>query len=380
MKKILAGILASTSLLAMTVSASAAAADKTVTKAGEVSYDVAVTAPKIVLDLVMPAKMAAALNPYGADLKLDLGGDEEDPADDITTTAGIASVAYTITNNSLDYGVYFDATAVTTVTTSDEKPWSVTNTAVADGTKSAQMALVVAEDAGAIKTIAEDAAGIPTASAAYDATAKKGILVMDSTEKEDAKTGKVAGQTSQKKFMYLEAATPGATDADPATPKTAAMAFIGKLAQSSATVDVEWKEDDAINVNLVLKVAAGPKGATTSNRYVGLTALSVNKTSDGNSGGDTGEKITDFDAATNTYSISGCHGFDAYTITATPTTGGTAVMAAAAGSLTGGAAGSFTPGTGAVSIGNSLPASVTITVTDGTDPSKTDTYTVTFTA
>lgn len=265
MKKILAGVLAAASILTMTVSASAAAAsnDKPIKAAGEVEYDVAVTAPKVVLDLILPAKIAAALNPYGADIVLSTGADADDPADDVTTSKGIASVAYTITNNSKDYGVFLDATATTTTSSKDIVVKKAAPTA---NTKEAQLALVGAADADALKTIAD--AGIPTASAAF-ADPDQGVLVLDSTVVADKTTGVAAGQTKQKKFMFIPAA------AADGTASTAAMGFLGDLGTGD---DVEWGEDDAINVALILKVVAGPKGApaggpgVTTARVTGATA------------------------------------------------------------------------------------------------------------
>lgn len=251
MKKILASVLAAASILTMTVSASATTTDKNILKPGEVSYDVAVTAPKVVLNLVMPAKMSAALNPYGADIALDK---------DNTTKNTIASAAYKITNKSTDYGVYIDATAITTITTTDKKKddgsnaWDVVTTAITanSGVKNANLALMGFSAVSAMKTATPAAAGAKATASA------QGALVLDSTVAADKANGVVAGQTSQKQFMYLKAAT------DATTPAEAYMGFVGKLGDSKTdgTADVVWNEDDAINVNLVLKVTAGPKSLT----------------------------------------------------------------------------------------------------------------------
>lgn len=257
MKKILAGVLAAASMLSVSATAFAASTDKNVTKAGELTYDVAVTAPKIVLNLVMPAKMSAALNPYGADIKLE----PNDSSSTNTTKLGIASAAYKVSNKSTDYGVYIDATAITTITTTD-KPnadktpaWGVVTTAITanSGVKNANMALMGFANVGAMKSTTAPAA----ANAKATATAQ-GALVLDSTVAADKTAGVAAGQTSAKQFMYLKAAT----DAD--TPTDAYMGFLGVLGSSKTdgSADVEWKEDDAINVNLVLKISAGPKTLT----------------------------------------------------------------------------------------------------------------------
>lgn len=244
MKKILAGVLAAVSML--TVAASAFADDKNVTAAGELEYDVEVTAPKVVLNLVMPAKMAAALNPYGAEIKLDADGTNK-------STKGIASTAYKITNKSLDYGVYIDATAITTIVTTD-KPnadkspaWNVKGTSVTDGTKGACLALL------GVNNVTGNPVAAVSAAAKSNA---QGSLLLDSTVVANKETGVAAGQTSQAKMVYLAAAT---KSGDTVTETDAYLVFAGDLAKSSAAKEVVWNEDDAINVSLVLKVNPGPK-------------------------------------------------------------------------------------------------------------------------
>lgn len=249
MKKILAGVLAAASLMAMTVTASATTKD--VTKATDISYTVAAKAPAVVLKLKMPAKLEATLNPFGADIKLDKA---ETPT---TTNAGIASVAYDVTNKSLDYGVFLSATAITTVGGTDKDTdgnynWSVKKTAVKkDGTeKSAQMALVAVKDAGALKDLGEGT--IPTASAKF--ASDKGVLMLDSTVTKDDDKKIAAGQTSQDKFAYVAAATADVEE------QKIVLGFIGALASSNDDdKPITWYDDDVINVNLVIKVTAGPK-------------------------------------------------------------------------------------------------------------------------
>lgn len=268
MKKIIAGVLAAASVLSVSATAFAVD-DKTVTKTGEVTYDVSATAPKVVLNLVMPAKMTAALNPYGADIKLDA---ETTPT---TTTGSIASLAYEVINKSEDYGVFIDATAITTITTTDPKKedksnaWDVVPDFIAKdtGVKNANMMLVGSDTAANLKTIAdngaEDSAFSATSlkSAAATNATTQGALVLDSTVKADKTAGVVAGQTSQSKVLYVPASASG-------TDGKAVMGFVGKLAETKPAagqnpeVPVVWNEDDAINVNLVLKVNVGPKSIT----------------------------------------------------------------------------------------------------------------------
>ena len=245
MKKLIASVLAAASVLPM--SATTFAVDtKTVTKTGEVSYDVAVAVPKIVLDLVMPAKTSSALNPYGADIVLFEGESNN------TSDKGIASVAYTIENKTTDYGVWIDATTITTTDKAPERgvnAWDVKASTVVAGTKSAQLALIAAADNAGFATAAKT---VPAVSAKQTAEATFGKLVLDSSVAADKENDVVAGQTSQDSFLYIAAAG------------SATIGFTGELAKDSADKKVVWNEDDAINVNLVLKVNAGPKAFPTA--------------------------------------------------------------------------------------------------------------------
>lgn len=353
MKKILAGILASASLLAMTVSASATS-NKTVTAAGELEYDVSVTAPKVVLNLIMPAKMSAALNPYGADIKMveEVKADADagiDAVAEVTTTAGIASPAYAITNMSTDYGIVIDATATTTVTAAKGDTWVVKTATPTAGTKSAQMALITADTAEDLRDLAEVAK-------LEDETS--GVLLLDSTKTVKAK-----------KFMSLGGATKDETDPEDVkiTGVTSYLGFAGKLAESTETKDVEWTEDDAINVALVLKVVAGPKGAggnggsSTVTAANALTAVSI--TSDEVTWSDN----TTFAVGTTSYTLTGVANKDALTFAATAKTGFSVTYAA-----TGAGGDNSTDGTIECKTGSNK---MVITVTNDNDSSDTATYT-----
>lgn len=263
MKKILAGVLAAASMLTVSATAFAASNDKTVTKPGEVEYDVAVTAPTVVLNLVMPTKMSAALNPYGAEITVvPATKDAEGNAVAAKTNKiGIVSTAYKVENKSEDYGVYLDATAITTITTTD-KPnadktpaWGVVPEAITakSGVKNANLALMANDSADALAGLTK-----PAAASSEAKSSAQGALVMDSTVKADSTKGVVAGQTTQKKFAFVKAQTPK-TDTEAAKPGEVYLGFVGVLGSSSTDKEVEWNEDDAITVTLVLKVTAGPK-------------------------------------------------------------------------------------------------------------------------
>lgn len=235
MKKLMAGLLAIASVLSVSVSAQAAAG-KNMVKPGELEYEVPVTNPKIVLNIVMPSQMKAAINPYGSEFQID-------ELNTIHTTNGIVSVAYPVHNLDTDYGIFIDASAVTT--TSSTK-WSVTTNALTPGVKGANMAV----------TASDTEEGIPQYSnvkkAATSATSQ-GNMPLDSTVPADKAKGIAKGQTSQQKLAYVPAS------ADGKTPSKIFIGFTGKLADDANDKIVNWTDSDQINVNLVLKLTPAPK-------------------------------------------------------------------------------------------------------------------------
>lgn len=235
MKKLIAGILAIASVLSVSVSAQAAAV-KNVSKPGELQYDVVAKQQKVVLKLVMPAQMKAALNPYANDFQIN-------DLNTIHTTNGIVSVAYPVYNFDTDYGIFIDAKGITAAS---NKSWSVTTTALTPGVKGANMAVTA--------SASED--GIPqysnVAKAATSAT-DQGNLPLDSTIPADKAKGIAKGQTSQHKLAYVPAS------ADGETPSKVFIGFAGKLADDSADTVINWTESDSINVQLILKLTPGPK-------------------------------------------------------------------------------------------------------------------------
>lgn len=235
MKKLIAGLLAVASVLSVSVSAQAAA-EKNMMKPGEMEYEVPVTNPKVVLNIVMPSQLKAAINPYGNDFQIDY-------LNTIHTQNGIVSVAYPVYNLDTDYGVFVDATAVTS--TSSTK-WSVTTNALTPGVKGANMAVTASASEG----------GIPQYSnvkkAATSAT-DQGNLPLDSTIPADKAQGIQKGQTSQQKLAYVPAS------ADGKTPSKVFIGFAGELAGDASDKIVNWTDSDTINVQLILKITPGPK-------------------------------------------------------------------------------------------------------------------------
>lgn len=239
MRRFFAGVLSSlTALAVLSVSVPAYAADvKNVTKPGEISYEVVAKSSKIVLNVVLPAQMKAALNPYGNDFQLN-------DQNTIHTQNGIVSVAYPVHNYDTDWGVYIDAVAVTA--TSNEKTWSVTTDALTPGERGANMALTASKTEAGI-------AEYSNVKKAATGAASQGNLPLSSTVPADKENGISKGQTSQKKLAYIPAS------ADGETPSIIYIGFAGKLAEDSADTVINWTENDYINVNLVLKLTPAPK-------------------------------------------------------------------------------------------------------------------------
>lgn len=235
MKKFLAGVLAAASFLSVSAPAYASGT-KTVTKQGEVSFDIAVTNIKIVLNVALPAQMKAAINPYGNDFQID-------ELNTIRTQNGIVSVAYPVHNYDTDFGVYIDATAITNTS---NKTWSVTKDTLTPGVKEANMAFTASSTEAGIATYSN------TSRAATSATSQ-GNLPLDSTVLADKSKGIANGQTSQNKVAYVPAS------ADGEEPSIIYIGFAGKLSDDAADKPVNWTDGDYINVNLILRLTPAPK-------------------------------------------------------------------------------------------------------------------------
>lgn len=234
MKKLIAGILAVTSVLSVSVSAQAAAV-KTVTRPREMEYDIEAKRQKVVLNMVMPSKMKAAMNPYGCDMQVD-------DLDTVESNNGIVSVAYPIENLDTNYGIFLDAYAVTTTGGS----WDVTTSALTPGVKGANMAVTASNTEGGIPQYSN------VAKAATSATSQ-GNMPLDSTVPADKAKGTVKGETHQHKLAYVPAS------ADGTTPGKVFIGFAGQLSEDSNDTIVNWTDSDTINVQLILKITPGPK-------------------------------------------------------------------------------------------------------------------------
>lgn len=240
MKKFLAGALAAA--LALSFPATAIAAEtKTVTKMGEVDFEVTAARPTTVLKLALPGDMKIAINPYGNDIQLtELGM--------IRTNNGIVSVAYPVLNFETDCGVFFDAKATTKTSSSK---WSVTKTPVKAGVKGANMSFTASDTPEGIAVYSNQFKQATSASS-------QGNLPLDSTTAYNKNKGLAKGQSVQKKVAFVPASEDGET------PGQIYIGFAGKLADDSATMPVNWTEDDIITVNLILSITPGPKTLGTT--------------------------------------------------------------------------------------------------------------------
>ncbi len=251
MKKILASVLAAASVMSLSVTASALEGGDTaaVTKPSSKEYDVASGLLSVELDLEIPAKFQAFLNPYGAQVEI---------KEKVGTTAAeksgatVVSYAYEFVNNTKDFGVSVDADAITTGALKVNTT-AVTNTANA---KSANVALVAADTAAKIAGYgaATSATAIPTASTQMTTTAN-GVLILNADA--TAGTGTVAGETKQQGWGHVPALTESGSTK---TPGKLYAGFVGKLA-TNTDGSIEYTDEDAFEVALVLKFNPG---ATTT--------------------------------------------------------------------------------------------------------------------
>lgn len=282
MKKILASILAAASMLTMSAVASASdltANDptKNVTKGDEFTYDVNATSPKIVFDVLMPAKLTAWLNPYNANMKVvmkkavDKSVDSPAPLmtaidTEITNSASVGSVAYRVINRSTEYAVSIDAKATTSVNTADEKVWAVTGNSVTAGTKSAAVQLIFAGDTSKLVKGASGAEPTLTDQSAKMTSTAAGRLQLDSTAKENTKLGLEAGQVEQKAWGWMPKSTLNAAGTEFATLGEGYIQFVGLLAKSDETAGAEkpvnWTTDDSIAINVIFKLNVGKDSLT----------------------------------------------------------------------------------------------------------------------
>lgn len=248
MKKILSGVLAVTSLMAMSATAFAVEAPdntKAVTKPGVAEYEAGIGFLTAELDVELPGNMKAFLNPYGASVAV-----TEDTTP-VKLSSNIVSWAYEVVNNTEDFAIAIDVVdAVATPSTGVSIAASVAPT---DTTKKAVVVLKADPDAS---KLAYDSAA--------DTANKAGCVVFTTTK------------ATQKKFASVPA-----KDATAGAGKT----YIGISGTLTSVDNVDWTEDDSITCTYTLKInpsAAGagggsvtyPSGMTAAATYTGSGTFS----------------------------------------------------------------------------------------------------------
>lgn len=230
MKKIVAGVLAAASVLSISASAFALEGGdtKAIAKPTTMDYEVTPGLLSVELDLEVPAKLQAFLNPYGAAVVVK---EKIGTTDAITSSNTLVSYAYEFVNNTKDFGVSIDVTQKTT-----ENGDAKCATAGTTGTvKNIQMALQCA------KTVAlAEAVPASPANAKMTSTAA-GCIVMSGTEATQSGWGHVPAYDETNK-------APGKSYA----------AFVGKL-ETKGTDVLDWTEDDNLTVALTFKFNPGAK-------------------------------------------------------------------------------------------------------------------------
>lgn len=229
-KKILAGVLAAASVMAMSVTAFAVEEpDKTkaVTKPGETEYEAGVGMLTAELDVELPAQMKAFINPYGATVVVDKATAPS------TVSNGVVSWAYEVVNNTEDFGIMIDVKKGYKATGSKDVTIVAPASSIADG-KNVAIVLQSGKDASTATTFAS---GKSSSASSADGEAAGYCVFGDSP----------AGAALEK-FAYAPA-------------KTASGAGKTYIAFTGALGKAEWTEDDTITCTYTLKINPSKKTA-----------------------------------------------------------------------------------------------------------------------
>ncbi len=241
MKKILAGVIASATMMSLSASAFAVAAPdntKPVTKPGETEYEAAVGMLSVELDVELPGQMKAFLNPYSAEVAVN---EDATPANIKKMKTGVISWGYEIKNNTKDFGILIDANNVTGTATGDVK---FVTAAPADGGKEVKMSLTYSKDIAAFAALTD-----AVATGATDGTQKDAGVMVATTAASQAKFGYVAAKGSA------------------TTAPTGIVGFVGTISEQGSTASgktTNWTEDDAFSVSYVLKISPAAATATAA--------------------------------------------------------------------------------------------------------------------
>lgn len=222
-KKILAGVLAAASVMAMSTSAFAVEApDKTkaLSKPGETEYEAGVAMLTAELDVELPAGMKAFINAYGASVAVD---EAETPT---KISNGVLSWAYEVVNNTEDFGIMIDVKKGYKATPSKDVTVTAPSSSMAAGKN-----VAVVLQSGSTVAMATTYDSSKAASTAATATTA-GYAVFASTE----------AAAALEKFAYAPAKT------EAAGAGKAYIAFTGAVGKA------EWTEDDTVTCTYTLKI------------------------------------------------------------------------------------------------------------------------------
>lgn len=311
-----------------TMGISTFAADETIETSGAKSYKVSAGFQAPAIDVTVPDEVAAIINPYMIEVKL---------SDTVKYEAeGVASPKYTITNNSTEVGINVKAT-------------------------------FSAEGLDGLVATADEA--VKTDAANNKDKKKLAFVTLNATTPMEIETaaGTVdAGDDNQLVFS-ADAANPEKTDVlmkldVKGTDGSGEFWIGGAVIEEPAE---KWTASDKLSINVVLDINPFNTGATTTTDPIDTAVTSITFTSDGTA--PTPDKA--FDAATTTYSLTGCANKDELTFNVTAATGYSLSYA-----FTDGAAGTGTSNVCTVKTGTNT---LVITVTDDSDSTNTKTYTYT---
>ena len=252
-KKILAGVLAGVTALSTSVSAFATSAptEKDLTKvekAGETKYSVAVGTLDVKLNVTIPKKMSAFLNPYNASVKVDA---EATPT---TANDGVVSWNYEIVNRTEDFGVNVDIVGANakvsknmSMATAADLPATAGDAMVGTATdKKVFLALLASDKDGNFLTVDQSLVNTKH-NDSTSAVAGAGAYIFKTV---DAKEGETLT-----KFAYV----PAGTEAAPSTVK---LAFRGNLSTVDADGnDLTWGSTEKVTASFSFKLA--PSGGAT---------------------------------------------------------------------------------------------------------------------
>lgn len=253
-KQILAGVLAGVTALSTSAAAFATAPTdkekKDITALTETKYSVAVGFLDVKLDVTIPTKMVAFLNPYSAAVKVD------NATTPTTANDGVVSWNYEIKNRTADYGINVDiiganakVTKGLSMATASDLPGAGEVMVGAADNKKVFLALLASKPGDPTSFLTVDDNLVNTQGNAVGSTPAEGAYIFKTI---DAKTGE-----DFTKFAYV----PNSADG---TEQVTAIAFRGNLSQNTAAdgsgTDLTWTKSDKVTATFSLKFAPSSAG------------------------------------------------------------------------------------------------------------------------